>query len=67
RLWSSPLLPPLLAAAALVAQEGVSMLAGADSKMSNVSLMINWPPDTPWETLSDRLLLSRLALGAGLV
>ncbi|MEU8370235.1 hypothetical protein [Micromonospora tulbaghiae] len=67
RLWSSPLLPPLLAAAALVAQEGTSMLAGADSKVSNVSLMINWPPDTPWETLSDRLLLSRLALGAGLV
>ncbi|MGC4901611.1 hypothetical protein ACLQ2Y_19995 [Micromonospora echinospora] len=67
RLWSSPLLPPLLAAAALVAQEGTSMLAGVDSTLSSPSLMINWPPDTPWETLSDRLLLSRLVLGAGLV
>ncbi|MCT2280560.1 hypothetical protein M3G91_23375 [Micromonospora chalcea] len=67
RLWSSPLLPPLLAAAALVAQEGTSMLAGVDSTLPSPSLMISWPPDTPWETLSDRLLLSRLALGAGLV
>ncbi|MGX1615433.1 hypothetical protein ACWIF8_16285 [Micromonospora chalcea] len=67
RLWSSPLLPPLLAAAALVAQEGTSLIAGVDSTLSSPSLMINWPPDTPWETLSDRLLLSRLALGAGLV
>ncbi|MFD6263361.1 hypothetical protein ACFWFK_19730 [Micromonospora chalcea] len=67
RLWSSPLPPPLLAAAALVAQEGTSMLAGVDSTLSSPSLMINWPPDTPWETLSDRLLLSRLVLGAGLV
>ncbi|MEU7758972.1 hypothetical protein [Micromonospora aurantiaca (nom. illeg.)] len=68
RLWSSPLLPPLLAAAGLVAQEGTAMLGGpAGSRLTNASLMISWPPDTPWETLSDRLLLSRLALGVGLV
>ncbi|WP_409074414.1 hypothetical protein [Micromonospora chalcea] len=69
RLWSSPLLPPLLAAAGLVAQEGTAMLGGpgSTSRLSNASLMISWPPDTPWETLSDRLLLSRLALGVGLV
>ncbi|MEE3922130.1 hypothetical protein V2I01_39050 [Micromonospora sp. BRA006-A] len=67
RLWSSPLLPPLLAAAGLVAQEGTAMLGGSDSRLANASLMISWPPDTPWETLSDRLLLSRLVLGAGLV
>ncbi|WP_435153035.1 hypothetical protein [Micromonospora aurantiaca (nom. illeg.)] len=66
RLWSSPLLPPLLAAAGLVAQEGTAMLGGSDSRLANTSLMISWPPDTPWETLSDRLLLSRLVLGAGL-
>ncbi|MGY4908387.1 hypothetical protein [Micromonospora aurantiaca (nom. illeg.)] len=66
RLWSSPLLPPLLAAAGLVAQEGTAMLGGSDSRLANASLMISWPPDTPWETLSDRLLLSRLVLGAGL-
>ncbi|WP_435055330.1 hypothetical protein [Micromonospora aurantiaca (nom. illeg.)] len=67
RLWSSPLLPPLLAAAGLVAQEGTAMLGGTGSRLTNASLMISWPPDTPWETLSDRLLLSRLVLGAGLV
>lgn len=68
RLWSSPLLPPLLAAAGLVAQEGTAMLGGTGgSRLTNASLMISWPPDTPWETLSDRLLLSRLALGVGLV
>ena len=68
RLWSSPLLPPLLAAAGLVAQEGTAMLGGpAGSRLTNASLMISWPPDTPWETLSDRLLLSRLTLGVGLV
>jgi hypothetical protein len=67
RRWSSPLLPPVLAAAALVLQVGASTVAGEGDRLGNLSLMIVWPPDTPWETVSTRVMLSRLALGTGLL
>lgn len=67
RRWSSPLLAPVLAAATLVVQVGAAEVARGDDRLGNLSLIIFWPPDTPWETMSTRLLLSRLALGTGLL
>ncbi|MFF5232325.1 hypothetical protein [Dactylosporangium sp. NPDC000521] len=67
RRWSAPLVPPVLAAAVLVVQVGAAEIAHGDDRLGNLSLMISWPPDTVWETTSTRLLLSHLALGAGLL
>ncbi|GAA3284163.1 hypothetical protein Dvina_01945 [Dactylosporangium vinaceum] len=67
RRWSAPLLPPLLAAVVLVVQVGASEIAHGDDRLGNLSLMISWPPDTEWETMSTRLLLSHLVLGVGLL
>lgn len=67
RRWSSPLVAPVLAAAVLVVQFGASEAAHGGDRLGNLALLIDWPPDSPWETMSTRLLLSRLALGAGLL
>jgi hypothetical protein len=67
RRWGSPVLPPALAAAALVAQVAVQGVPDARNPLHNLSLMITYPPDAPWETVSTRFLLGRLCLGVGLV
>jgi hypothetical protein len=65
RAWSSPLLPPALAALALVAQVAVEF-AGEDSRLRNLTLMVQ-PPGFVWESFNAEALLGRLALGAGLL
>ncbi|HYN92924.1 MAG TPA: hypothetical protein VES42_03650 [Pilimelia sp.] len=65
RAWSSPLLPPALAALALVAQVGVEF-TGQGSGLGNLTLMLQ-PPGSAWESFNAEALLGRLALGAGLL
>jgi len=65
RAWSSPLLPPLLATLALVAQVAVES-TGADSRLRNLTLSVE-PPGFVWESFNTGALLGRLALGAGLL
>jgi hypothetical protein len=67
RRWTSALVPPVLAAAVLVVQVGASSVAGGGDRLGNLALLIDWPPDSPWETMSTRLILSRLALAGGLL
>jgi hypothetical protein len=65
RAWSSPLVPPALAALALVGQLAVEF-TGEDSKLRNLTLMPQ-PPGFVWESFNAAALLGRLALGAGLL
>lgn len=65
RAWSSPLLPPALAAVALVAQVAMGS-AGEDSGLRNLTLM-GEPAGFAWESFNAEALLGRLALGAGLL
>lgn len=64
RAWSSPVLPPTLAALALVAQVGVS-LSNPDSRLQSLS-MLPQPPGALWESATSQATLGRLALGLGL-
>ncbi|MDG4788867.1 hypothetical protein O7626_23565 [Micromonospora sp. WMMD1102] len=68
RAWASPLLPPMLAAAALAGQLGVDVVAlptANPSPWRNLNLVVQ-PAEFPWEDATWRALLGRLALGAGL-
>lgn len=65
RAWSSPVLPPALAALALIAQVGVE-LTGEGNRLRNLTLML-MPPGFVWESFTAEALLGRLALGAGLL
>ncbi|MCA2212160.1 hypothetical protein [Jidongwangia harbinensis] len=67
RRWSSALLPPALAAGVLVLQFGAQAVSVDPNRLQNLSLMIIYPPDAPWETVSTPALLGRLALAAGLL
>jgi hypothetical protein len=65
RAWSSALLPPALAALALVAQVGVES-SDEGSRLRNLTLMLQ-PPGFVWESFNAQALLGRLALGVGLL
>ncbi|GAB7045646.1 hypothetical protein [Catenuloplanes indicus] len=67
RAWSSPVLPPLLAAALLVVQARPPQLTGAYDRWSNLTFTPEPAPATVWETPTAAALLARLALAAGLV
>jgi hypothetical protein len=65
RLWSSPLLPPLLAVAAFAVQFGSDVGGGFEwSRMQNLTLLPQ-PNFFDWEGPNARALLARLALGVG--
>jgi hypothetical protein len=65
RAWSSPLLPPALAALTLVAQVAMGS-TGEDSRLRNLTLTGD-PSGFAWESFNAETLLGRLALGAGLL
>jgi hypothetical protein len=67
RSWTSPLLPPALAAVGLLGQLGLS-LAEAPGQMSRLDnlILVPQPPIYDWETVTGRAILGHLALGAGL-
>ncbi|MDT5040450.1 MAG: hypothetical protein QOE51_1435 [Actinoplanes sp.] len=70
RVWVSPLLPPTLAAAALVAQFLLANLSGSagtgeTSGLENLSLLPQ-PPNAYWEAATTQVTLGRLELGLGL-
>jgi hypothetical protein len=67
RTWPSPLVPPALAAAGLLAQLGLSLAEppGELTRLDNLVLVVQ-PPSYDWETISGRALLGHLALGIGL-
>ena len=69
RAWASPLLPPMLAGSALVAQVLASMSGnpqtGATSRMESLSLLPQ-PPNAYWESVTAEATAGRLALGLGL-
>jgi hypothetical protein len=67
RAWPSPLIPPTLAAAGLLAQLGLSLTEapGELSRLDNLILVVQ-PPSYDWETVTGRALLGHLALGLGL-
>jgi hypothetical protein len=65
RAWSSPLLPPTLAALTLVTQVGMGF-AAEDSPLRNLTLNLE-PPGFVWESFNADALLGRLALGVGLL
>lgn len=64
RAWSSPILPPLLAAALLVVQARPTPF---ESVWTNLTFTAEPGPATVWETPTTAALLARLALAAGLV
>ncbi|MDP9794004.1 hypothetical protein J2S43_002516 [Catenuloplanes nepalensis] len=68
RLWSSPILPPLLAAGTLVLLFASPPLPldGRFTRWSNMTIAITPGAATPWETPTAAALLARLALAAGL-
>lgn len=65
RRWSSALLPPALAAAALAAQYAASA-AHQPTPLVNLSLMVQFQ-QFPWEGPTAAAELGRLALAAGLI
>ncbi|MEU8663528.1 hypothetical protein, partial [Actinoplanes philippinensis] len=69
RAWASPLLPPMLAGAGLVAQILASMsgnpLTGEISSLQSLSLLPQ-PPNAYWEAATTEATSGRLALGLGL-
>ncbi|GIE83023.1 hypothetical protein Aph02nite_89730 [Actinoplanes philippinensis] len=69
RAWASPLLPPMLAGAALVAQVLASTsndpLSGETSRWESLSLLPQ-PPNAYWESATAEAVLGRLGLGLGL-
>jgi len=67
RAWTSPLLPPALAAAALLGQLGLTFLEapGEMTRLDNL-ILVPQPPIYDWETVTGRALLGHLALGIGL-
>jgi len=64
RAWASPVLPPVLAALALVAQVVLTM-SDSDSRLQSIALLPQ-PPDADWESVTREATLGRLALGVGL-
>ncbi|MDR7327287.1 hypothetical protein ACH45F_08070 [Catenuloplanes sp. NPDC020197] len=69
RLWSSPILPPLLGAGTLVLLFVVPPVRvdGRYGLRSNLTLAITPGAAAPWETPTTAALLARLALAAGLI
>ncbi|GAB2622127.1 hypothetical protein Aab01nite_76710 [Paractinoplanes abujensis] len=67
RAWASPLVPPLVAVLALVAQIGLSEVGGpgGTSALRNLSLF-SQPPSYDWETITPRTLIGWTLLGLGL-
>lgn len=65
--WTSPLLPPALAAAALLGQLGLTLAEppGEVSRLDNL-ILVPQPPLYDWEVVTGRAVLGHLALGAGL-
>ena len=64
RAWSSPVLPPTLAALALALQVGAGM-ASERSRLQALELLPQ-PPNAFWESAGTPATLGRLALGLGL-
>lgn len=67
RAWPSPLVPPSLAATALLGQLGLTF-AEAPGEMTRLDnlILVPQPPIYDWETVTARAIIGHLALGAGL-
>jgi len=67
RAWTSALLPPALAAVALLGQLGLTFVVppGESTRLDNV-ILVPQPPSYDWEVVTSRAILGHLALGLGL-
>ncbi|GAA0242533.1 hypothetical protein [Cryptosporangium japonicum] len=69
RAWPAPMVPPALAVIGLVVQLAGDTIIGPDGSATPLAAlsMLVQPPGADWETASGAAVLSRLALGLGLL